>query len=380
MSDRDALLTAILADPDEDTPRLVYADWLQEHGEAERAEFIRLQCELARLPPQSERATQLALRASALRDELFARLEQLPFADLRFARGFVAHVASGCLNFLDHAAALGDDAPAYGLALALDERDNETVGDDYDAEAETLGRVGNRPELARCVALDLPCLGIGNAANLLRSPHLTALRRLNFPDNEAGPVVELVASPTYANLRWANFHNSDSASDCPSIEPFAVCPHLANLEYLDFGECEQGDPDLLALATTPHLPRLRYLDISTSQFGPDAVGEFFHSASLPALTELNLSYTFGEFTRDRGDRGDAYLARIAAAPRTARVTKLWLWGNAVTDAGARALAASPLDLRLRYLDLTGNPIGEEGRRALRDRFGPDVCAFEERSG
>ena len=52
LSDRDALLAAIRANPEEDTPRLMFADWLDElGGEANqaRAEFIRLQCELAQL-------------------------------------------------------------------------------------------------------------------------------------------------------------------------------------------------------------------------------------------------------------------------------------------------------------------------------------------
>jgi uncharacterized protein (TIGR02996 family) len=44
MSDEAALLAAIIADPDDDTPRVVYADWLQENGDPDRAEFIRLQC------------------------------------------------------------------------------------------------------------------------------------------------------------------------------------------------------------------------------------------------------------------------------------------------------------------------------------------------
>jgi uncharacterized protein (TIGR02996 family) len=44
-----ALLRAICADPDDDTPRLVAADWLEEHGDADRAAFIRIQVELARL-------------------------------------------------------------------------------------------------------------------------------------------------------------------------------------------------------------------------------------------------------------------------------------------------------------------------------------------
>lgn len=42
-------LQSILADPDNDGPRLVYADWLDENGDGARAEFIRLQIESARL-------------------------------------------------------------------------------------------------------------------------------------------------------------------------------------------------------------------------------------------------------------------------------------------------------------------------------------------
>ena len=36
-----ALLKAVASRPDDDLPRLVYADWLDEHGRGERAEFIR---------------------------------------------------------------------------------------------------------------------------------------------------------------------------------------------------------------------------------------------------------------------------------------------------------------------------------------------------
>lgn len=49
-----SLLAGICAEPLEDTPRLVYADWLDEHGRYERAEFIRVQCELARVPAPGE--------------------------------------------------------------------------------------------------------------------------------------------------------------------------------------------------------------------------------------------------------------------------------------------------------------------------------------
>lgn len=49
----DSPLPAVLANPHDVAPRLIYADWLEEHGQQERAEFIRVQIELAWLgePP-----------------------------------------------------------------------------------------------------------------------------------------------------------------------------------------------------------------------------------------------------------------------------------------------------------------------------------------
>jgi uncharacterized protein (TIGR02996 family) len=94
MNDGDALLAAILADPDDDIPRLVYADWLQENGDEARAEFIRLQCELERCESGSSR--HLELRRSAARLLIRHRnqwLMELPRsvrgAHYHFRRGFV---------------------------------------------------------------------------------------------------------------------------------------------------------------------------------------------------------------------------------------------------------------------------------------------------
>jgi uncharacterized protein (TIGR02996 family) len=44
----EVFLQDIIAHPEDDAPRLVYADWLEEHGDGARAEFIRVQCELAK--------------------------------------------------------------------------------------------------------------------------------------------------------------------------------------------------------------------------------------------------------------------------------------------------------------------------------------------
>lgn len=47
-ADELAFLAAICADSTDDTVRLAYADWLDEQDQPDRAEFIRVQCELAR--------------------------------------------------------------------------------------------------------------------------------------------------------------------------------------------------------------------------------------------------------------------------------------------------------------------------------------------
>jgi len=49
MTDGEALLAAIRANPNEHTLRLVYADWLEENDQPELAEFIRLQVRYAEL-------------------------------------------------------------------------------------------------------------------------------------------------------------------------------------------------------------------------------------------------------------------------------------------------------------------------------------------
>ena len=50
MNDGERLLAAVLREPGDDNVRLVYADWLQEHGDEARAEFIRVQVEIAAAP------------------------------------------------------------------------------------------------------------------------------------------------------------------------------------------------------------------------------------------------------------------------------------------------------------------------------------------
>lgn len=67
MSGHDGFLRAIAASPEDDHPRLIYADWLEERGEADRAEFIRVQCALARCEEDDERERLGAIEHRLLR-------------------------------------------------------------------------------------------------------------------------------------------------------------------------------------------------------------------------------------------------------------------------------------------------------------------------
>jgi uncharacterized protein (TIGR02996 family) len=59
-------LRAILDKPDDQAPRLVFADWLDEHGDSDRAEVLRLWCAGANLPPGNARRTRLDRRQTSL--------------------------------------------------------------------------------------------------------------------------------------------------------------------------------------------------------------------------------------------------------------------------------------------------------------------------
>lgn len=66
----DALLDAIFDNPDDDTPRLVYADWLQEHGHEDYAQFIRLAVQLARQTLPHDERTRLRRQRHLLGREI----------------------------------------------------------------------------------------------------------------------------------------------------------------------------------------------------------------------------------------------------------------------------------------------------------------------
>jgi uncharacterized protein (TIGR02996 family) len=125
-AEQDALLAAIFAAPADDTPRLVYADWLEEHGEPEYAEFIRLQIACARQPnPVPRRPFERRER------EVWKKLKR-KWRDLlapptlvtkeQFRRGFVSGSAEGTCpipadRFLERSADLWPRLPLRDVEL-----------------------------------------------------------------------------------------------------------------------------------------------------------------------------------------------------------------------------------------------------------------------
>jgi uncharacterized protein (TIGR02996 family) len=109
-SDEDAFLQAILAQPEDDTVRLVYADWLAEHGDPDRGEFVRTQIELAHTEPNSEAEERRRSFLFGRQAELLKRHKKewlapfTPYAkESSFVRGFVQALAVSATTFIRNA-------------------------------------------------------------------------------------------------------------------------------------------------------------------------------------------------------------------------------------------------------------------------------------
>src|SRR5690349_3929389 len=122
MSLHEAFRQAILETPEDDVPRLVYADWLEENGDPARAEFIRVGCQLVRLAEHDRGRAPLEDREHVLLAEHGAEWRAvvplaLPDKNVAFRRGFVERVDLTAEQFLKHADALFRLAPVRTLRL-----------------------------------------------------------------------------------------------------------------------------------------------------------------------------------------------------------------------------------------------------------------------
>jgi uncharacterized protein (TIGR02996 family) len=142
LSQEQAFLTDICANPEDDGVRLIYADWLTERdglGDSERAEFIRVQCQSQHLPPctcsygrmlTSCRRCPALLRELRLRAEVQDRLrdEWRSWADeqngpspwwedFQVRRGFVEHITLPAEDWCRYAERLRATQPIREVTL-----------------------------------------------------------------------------------------------------------------------------------------------------------------------------------------------------------------------------------------------------------------------
>lgn len=181
MSDGDALLSAILAEPDEDTPRLAYADWLDEVGgekNCARAELIRVQIELNQIP-KGARNYDLEAREKFLLEthrEAWLGPLQAEGQPLRrgmahglFRRGFVEVVWMQAGWFIEWAEVLFARVPARELRVTK-------------TAIEELAALVASPYFPRLNTLDMSDRRFGDpvARVLTQRPAVAALSRLRL--------------------------------------------------------------------------------------------------------------------------------------------------------------------------------------------------------
>lgn len=377
MTDEPALLAAIRAYPDDDTPRLVYADWLQERGDADRAEFIRLQCAAARLPAsdkerkKKEKAAESLLRKH--RDAWFGKLWK-PFhhptkpavGHLHIDRGFVTSLKGEVDDVLSLADDIARLAPCLRrIAVRCVENDLGKLLDQpfvrhaaelrfETLEPESVAVLLNHPGWGPLDVLELG-FQLDDAdftlAGLGEAPLVTAARRLDVqygyfiddatgePDDDAAqaPSLREMRRLRISRLRGFGFHGMSAES----ADAVAAWPGFKRLDTLDLGICNVEDATAVALLTAP---------------------------TLPHLTRLLLN---------ENDVGTPTVEAVAASPKLGRLTHLtFAWDN-LRDPDAKRLADSATLPAALSLDVSFNHLTDRGVALLRERFGPGVVSREQ---
>jgi uncharacterized protein (TIGR02996 family) len=308
-------------DPDDDAPRLVYADWLEDQGDADNlahAELLRVQCRLARLDGVEEEFFDLQTREELLLREHGRRwLAELPTdgIDWRFRRGLPEHVSVPRFHvFADQA---GDLLRHPVLTLSV-------------REAKEFRRLVRSPEVARLRGLELHGGEVGDPllAALASCPHVAGLRALGF---EAMRVTGR------------------------GLADLVRSPHLRLLSRLDLTFNGAGDGGAAALAE--HDWPLRRLRLHSEEVGPDGASALAGSGKFTVLDHFELS---------NNPLSDGGVSALAGGSFPA-LTSLNLFQTDCGTESLRAIAESSLPSHLRVLELGGNPVTADGIRLL---FGP----------
>lgn len=383
MTDLQALYAGICAQPDEDTPRLALADFLDEEGGKPnrfRADVIRTHVGLAREEPWSEPWRELNERWDDLSGTVVGleRKGKLPWlAHLKgrvkawgFERGLVGHLTLFSKRFVNEGDSYFEQDPIRSVKFVKLNSDIGTV------KPEVLFAC---PHMARIVKLDLDGSGLADAslAKLAKSPGAPKLRSLTLsgynPFGRAALPNLLAATPELTEL---NLNNNNDIGDKHARE-LAKCKQFAQVRALDLGSTAVTASGIEALVTGKYAPALTHLrlwpeyvyddehDIELQPRGDRADGiataeALAASKALTGLQELDLGF------RDIGD--DGLKALVSAAKSFPALRRLNLTASGLTFPAVQELADSALGANLLYLNLSQNSNLVRHRAKLKKMF------------
>ncbi|MBX9580984.1 MAG: TIGR02996 domain-containing protein [Gemmataceae bacterium] len=272
-ADQRALLAAVVATPDDDTPRLVYADWLDDHGDPVQAGYIRESVRLARLPANDPGRPGLEKRLTAVlednADEWAVALGRAPAATgMCYRRGFVHTIRYHRLDdYLRDGPAWFRTAPVQGLSVDFGEVPPDDPGIDWwAANRNRLRWFAESTDFARLRSLAIHGLNAAEESwiELLKNPALAGLRELDVSG----------CGWTDEELEWVDnythFHGLQvlDLGDVPpdripdGIAAFPSGWHFLGLRAVYFGEPLPPTDDGLAPVLDPE-----WADRMTAHFG-----------------------------------------------------------------------------------------------------------------
>jgi len=274
MHDEQAFLQTIIADPSDDAPRLVFADWLEEHGDP-RGEFIRVQCELARLPEDDPHYSALKDREDALFEKHRQALSG-PLApwviDVRFERGLPELIVLKTAEWLKHSEEILRLAPIRQLMLK-----------------ECWGRMKDLaacPQLLQTTGLWLPFndLDSVDAATLAASPNLHRLRLLNLSHNRIAALG--ICAIAVGGLSFELRHLWLTGNNLGDAGVSALGESLWPLESLRLGSNGITDAGVLALLDQAEIASLKLLHLSNNPITDRGALALASSPYLDGLSSL----------------------------------------------------------------------------------------------
>ena len=284
-SAEEGLLRAIASDLESDTPRLIYADWLEEQGDAERAEFLRLQCQLVESPLDAFQSDAMAGRAREL--ELRYGLvwkqrlpEELQGRSL-FHRGLLTGMACAVEAFPQVAEAFLAGNPLLHVLQVYPGQSS--------LRYQAWDRFFSSPWLRHFTSLDLSNNWMGNlgASVLANCPHLENLSELDLSGNNindlAMPALMDATLPALRRLKLRSNEFGDRG-----ITLLARSGRLTRLQRLDLNWNRIGDAGLSALVRGQYLSSLEILDLRGNNIRENSVKVLLKSTALPRLRRLLL--------------------------------------------------------------------------------------------